>query len=192
MIRAAVTLCILFLLGACVTEPVARQGVAPKTERIMTVASGNLAFITPERQRFAFHPQFNTLSVDDTVDPQALALHIQEAIVDTMVAKGYQHVDSDDLPDFLIGYGVAFESQVSDAQLLQDTGMVAGLSETGVDMTQYDKSTMLLMLFAANEMSPRWKVLAQGFTDIKHHLDESADRLHHLMAKMLAPLPVLE
>ncbi|MCG9696901.1 DUF4136 domain-containing protein [Shewanella sp. Isolate11] len=189
MVKPSAILLPLLLLTACVTEPQSKQKSQVQTERIMTVASGDISFISSDNQRFALHPNFSKLAVDNTVDSNALMHRMQQAIIDTMMTKGYQHVHPQDMPDFLIGFGVAFESQLSDAQILQDTGMVAGLSEQGVDMSEYEKSSVLLMLFAANEVRPRWKVLAQGFTDLEQHLDESSERLHHLMHNMLAALP---
>ncbi|BAJ03035.1 conserved hypothetical protein [Shewanella violacea DSS12] len=111
------------------------------------------------------------------------------AITQIMESKGYRLVSIDESPDLLLGFGLALESDMSDAEILKQAGLVAGLSTAGSDTEQYEKGSVLVMLFKPKQLQAVWRVLAQGFTDFKQSGEQRQQRFDELISLMLGSIP---
>ena len=133
---------------------------------IATITSGDLSFIPNSATRYAWHPQSGNNFLDDSYNEQSIDAHLLQSIRTKLAYKGYQEVLLSQNPDFLIGYGVAIESQLSDVALFAKTLLNTGINIDGseeIEGVQVEKGTVLLALFSANpDMQSRWVAMSQG------------------------------
>lgn len=119
---------------------------------------------------------------------------MQDTLKTVLLTKGYRWVEDPKLADFQVGFGVAMGTQISDEQILAAAGLVPGLSNQGVDPKKYDKGSVLISFFKPMGIEGQpsemvWRVLAQGFANIKD-MDEVKIRFDGLIDEMLLSLPV--
>lgn len=170
--------------------------------RTTIVMSGDIGDLPHQAKTYSWHPQLQKIFTDTRLTSESVLTYMQTVLQQQLQAKGYQYVDNANAADFLVGFGVSIGSTekgaapLSDAQILASAGLVAGLSNQGVDTQGYDKGTVLVAVFRPNLISTQyvsdpviWRSLAQGFADIddKHQLKERFDAL---IDEMLIPLPV--
>lgn len=186
MVNKILMMVVALLLTACVTQD---DELMPQSDRTTTVATGDLSFISANTKRFALHPSVATVKVDERVDSDKLNVAMQSALIKVMQDKGYQQVTAQDSPDLLLGFGMALGSEMSDKEILKRAGLVAGLSEQGVDMSQYEKGSVMLVMFQPYQAMPAWRVLTQGFTDLAHQDGKRQPRLESLVNAMLKSVP---
>jgi hypothetical protein len=148
------------LLGCTTTT------VEPKSLPVATITSGDMSFIPMTASRYAWHPKSGNSFLDNSYDAQSIDAHLLQAIRAKLADKGYQEVSVSENPDFLIGYGVAIESQLSDVELfaktLLNTGIVINSSDqpNGIKL---EKGTVLVALYSAGpEMQSQWVAMTQG------------------------------
>ncbi len=153
------------------------------------VTTGDLSFITDNSTRFAWHPSLEKIIADERVDSNKVVRQMHASITLIMESKGYRLVSNDESPDLLIGFGLALESDMSDADILKKAGLVAGLSTAGIDSKQYEKGSVLVALFKPMQVQPVWRVLAQGFTDFKQSSEQRKQRFDELISLMLGHIP---
>lgn len=183
----------LLILGmsACTVHDASEfQTATAPQDRITIVATGELEFLGNGQQTFGLHPQFAKVRLDDEASTETVKKQMNSAIQLAMQAKGYRYVPEADSAELLIGFGVALGDSMSDAEILNKVGLVPGVSEQGIDMRQYEKGSVLLLVFSGEDAMPRWRVLAQGFTqadDLKP--GQVHQRLERIIAKMLASVP---
>ena len=185
---------------ACsVTQEEPLQLPLPAEDRLTLVASGDLGFIDKlshvqgQSLGFAIHPDVEVVNVGDEIQTEQLKLRMRGAISAVMQAKGYHQVSASELPDLLIGYGVALGDTMSDSEILQRVGLVPGVSVQGVDMSRFEKGSVLLLVFDPKLRAPSWRMLAQGFAPLERDntlAERQADeRLARVINKMLGNLP---
>jgi hypothetical protein len=148
-------------LIACVST-----AVEPPSLPVATITSGDMGFIPANATRYAWHPRSGNSYLDSSYDAQSIDDYISQAIRAKLVNKGYQEVSLVENPDFLIGYGIAVESQLSDNQLfaktLLNTGIVIDISNQPKG-SEIEKGTVLLGLYSAGpEMQSHWVAMTQG------------------------------
>lgn len=153
------------------------------------VTTGDLGFISDKTSRFAWHPSLENVVADERLDGDKVVRHMRASITQIMESKGYRLVPIDESPDLLLGFGLALESDMSDAEILSKAGLVAGLSTAGIDNEQYEKGSVLVVLFKPMQLEPVWRVLAQGFTDFKQSGKARQQRFDELISLMLRSIP---
>lgn len=187
MFKKLSCLLLTFILTACVTVDVPKSKTKPT--RATMVTSGDLSFLSQSTPRFAWHPSLARIAAEEGVNDDNVVHLMRTAMTKAMEAKGYHLVSIDDSPDLLLGFGIALESEMSDAQILDKAGLVPGLSTVGVDADKHEKGSVLLALFNPRMAAPAWRVLAQGFTDSEQNRDERQQRVDELVSLMLGGVP---
>lgn len=170
-------------MTACVSVPEEQD---TSLSRTTIVASGELNLLhTSAIPTFALHPRLANVVPNEKINSYDVEILMRETIIKVMEQKGYQLVTLNDSPDMLVGYGFALGSSVSDQQILSKTGLVAGLSTHGVDMSEYEKGSVLIELYHPQQVDSVWRVLAQGFTNFEHEGEKRAERFEMLVNSML-------
>ncbi|MPY21340.1 DUF4136 domain-containing protein [Shewanella sp. YLB-07] len=185
MIKKLICLFLITFLTACVTV----DHVETSPMRTTMVTTGDLGFISEKTSRFAWHPSLENVVADERINSEKVVRHMRTSITQMMESKGYRLVSIDESPDLLIGFGLALESNMSDAEILKEAGLVAGLSTAGIDSDQYEKGSVLVALFKPMQLQPVWRVLAQGFTDFKQSGEQRQQRFDELISLMLGSIP---
>lgn len=162
--------------------------------RTTIVTSGDLSQLPPSAMTYTWHSTLQKIFVDRRLDKQQVQQHMQDTLKKVLQTKGYRWVEDPQLADFQVGFGVAMGTQMSDEQILAAAGLVPGLSNQGVDPKKYDKGSVLISFFKPTEIAGQpseivWRVLAQGFANIKD-MDEVKTRFDGLIDEMLLSLPV--
>jgi hypothetical protein len=183
MKRTALFFMLILLLTGCATS----KGSAPRT--VNKVISGDLAFISPEKTRFAMYPVVNDAYLKGGEGTDKLIADTRDSISRIMVEKGYDQVAIHENPDFFIGFGLGVESKISDDEIFEKAGMVAGLSTEGISQRRFQKGTVMVAVLVPGVKEPRWRVMAQGFSDKKVQKDVRMENLHQLLEAMLASIP---
>jgi hypothetical protein len=173
------------LLFACVPVEQAR---APET-RSTTVVTGDVEYLNSSNGRYAWHPSLGKAHLEKAENEELLLSELRKSIAKTMVEKGYQQVSLQQQPDFLIGVGAALESQMSDQQILERAGMMAGMSSDSLDPELYQKGSIMVALFQAEEGGPFWRVLGQGMAPTELALSERKQRIEQAIARLLQYIP---
>ncbi|ABV36105.1 conserved hypothetical protein [Shewanella sediminis HAW-EB3] len=185
MFKKLSCLLLTFMLTACVTVDVPKS----KPTRATMVTTGDLGFLSQSTPRFAWHPALARVATEKGVNDDKVVDLMRTAMTKVMEAKGYHLVSIDDSPDLLLGFGIALESEMSDAEILDRAGLVPGLSTIGVDADKHEKGSVLVALFHPRMAEPAWRVLAQGFTDSEQDKDERQQRVDELVSLMLGAVP---
>jgi len=193
IIRRLLTIVMLSMLGltACVSVNDESQVL-----RTTMVTSGDLSQLPPRAMTYTWHPTVQKIFVDDRLNQQQVLQHMQETLKKVLLTKGYRWVEDPLLADFQVGFGVVMGTQISDEQILAVAGLVPGLSNQGVDPKKYDKGSVLISFFKPTGIVGQpyemvWRVLAQGFANIKD-MDEVRARFDVLIDEMLSSLPVTQ
>ncbi|WP_220720489.1 DUF4136 domain-containing protein [Agarivorans litoreus] len=173
------------LLFACVS---AEQAEAPKT-RFVTVVTGDTESLESSSGRYAWHPSVGKTYLDKAEDEALLLTELRKSITKVMTEKGYTQVSLEQQPDFLIGVAAALESQMSDQQILERAGMMAGMSSNSLDPKLYQKGSIMVALFQTEDTSPFWRVLGQGMAPIKVPLSERKQRIESAIEGLLQYIP---
>ncbi len=177
-------LCSVLLVG-CVSS----THTVPPSNNVSLLTTGDLSFLSHQSQRFAIHPSISQAYITDKLDSAQLTTQIESAIVTQMVKKGYIQVSYTQSPDLLVGFGLATETQLSDQEILSKIGLSAGLVTADVDSEKFEKGSVVVALFSPNQPLPKWKVLAQGMTEIERSDDSRQQRIDKLMQSMLRSIP---
>ncbi|QDZ91582.1 DUF4136 domain-containing protein [Shewanella decolorationis] len=161
--------------------------------RTTVVTSGDLSQLPPSAMTYTWHPTLQKIFVDRRLDKQQVLQHMQDTLKKVLLTKGFRWVEDPQLADFQVGFGVAMGTQMSDEQILATAGLVPGLSNQGVDPKKYDKGSVLISFFKPTGIAGQpyeiiWRVLAQGFANIKD-MDEVRARFDGLIEEMLLSLP---
>lgn len=178
---------LVLVVGCSSTDSEQQQMAATRTTMVI---SGDLSSLNTSSKTFAWHPTMFAVHANDSLDSDVIIQHMQNAITKVMQTKGYHLAKANETPSVLVGYGLALESEMSDKEILQKAGLVAGLSTEGV-ADKYEKGSVLVALFNPRTPMPVWRVLAQGFTDLDKTPLQREQRFEQLLATMLKPLPTL-
>lgn len=187
MIKFIFALFFIFILSACSVQ----QVIESNALRTTMVATGDLSFMSDGAQSFAWHPTLAKVVIDDRIEPDKVIFNMQLALKKALEAKGYRLVSNYDSPDLLVGFGLALNSEMSDNEILNKVGLVPGLSTIGVDITQYEKGSVLVALFNPDYSEPVWRVLAQGFTHFETDKSERQQNFDEFISSMLTAVPGL-
>lgn len=173
------------LLFACVS---AKQTRAPET-RSTTVVTGDTEYLESSNGRYAWHPSLGQAHLNKAENEDLLISELRKSISKAMAKKGYTQVSLQQQPDFLVGVGAALESQMSDQQILERAGMMAGMSSDSLDPELYQKGSIMVALFQAEDTGPFWRVLGQGMAPTDIPLSERKLRIESAIERLLQYLP---
>ena len=187
MIKRICALLLISTLSACTVTEVIEQN----PHRTTMVATGDLSFLSDQTRNFAWHPTLAKVIADERVDSDTVTKNMQVSLQKVMEAKGYRLVSNQDSPAFLVGFGLALGSDMSDSEILNKAGLVPGLSTLGVDMDKYEKGSVLVALFNPKLPQPVWRALGQGFTDFEKDGAERQQGFDSFIATMLMAIPAI-
>ncbi|QLE85843.1 DUF4136 domain-containing protein [Shewanella sp. Scap07] len=185
MMKKCIAAAILMLTVGCATQ----ESVSNPLSRTTMVTSGDISLVPQQKNTYAWHPSVDNVMADERIDQVAVKAHMQQAINEVMSQKGYQLVSLSSSPAMLIGYGLALEAEMSDAEIMKRAGLVPGLSTQNVDHDKYEKGSVLIAVFNPHQIQPIWRVLAQGFTDFEQSGEQRQARFDQLLGKMMQPIP---
>lgn len=181
--RLVVNFMLVVLLMGCTTTEYTNN------KQVTKIVTGSLTELTSQHKRFAWYPSQNKAFLPANVNRDLVISYTEEAITQIMQDKGYTLVPIDQEPDFLVGYGLALESQLSDEEIFEKVGMVVGLSIAGVDKDKFEKGSALIAIYQPNDREPQWQVLAQGFADTTKSKQSRKDNIYTVMMSMLSTVP---
>ncbi|NRD73384.1 DUF4136 domain-containing protein [Shewanella sp. VB17] len=187
MIKKMCFLLLVVTLSSCSTSKL----IEHSQFRTAMVVTGELRFISADTATFAWHPTLAKVVVNDRIEHDKVIVNMQQSLKKAMELKGYQLVSYDDSPDFMLGFGLALSSEMSDDEILSKTGVVPGLSTVGIDMKQYEKGSVLVALFNPNDSKPIWRALAQGFTDFERDGAVRQQHFDEFISAMLTSVPAI-
>ena len=171
------------LIAGCTSSEVVN---APAESRLTMVTTGDLGFIPPAAKTFGWHPTMFSVHTANKLNDKELIHHMRQSITKIMQQKGYSFTS--DSPSIMVGFGMALESEMSDKDIMDKAGLVAGLSTQGID-DDYEKGSVLVALFTPVSPKPIWRVLAQGFTEIDKPVEDREQRFDKLTTRMLHAVP---
>jgi hypothetical protein len=186
MKRLASNLILVLLLMGCTTTEF------PGVQQITKIVTGDLTNLPSQQKSFAWYPSENNAFLPANENRDLVMTNTETSITKIMQEKGYNLVQIEQNPDFLIGYGLALESHLSDDEIFGKVGMVVGLSIEGVDKDRFQKGTALVALYLPGDDMPKWRVLAQGFTDTNKSKQHRKDNIYAVMLSMLSPIPAAQ
>ncbi|MUK61104.1 hypothetical protein GNP81_04090 [Aliivibrio fischeri] len=169
------SLLLLFTLSGCVTE------THQEKSTVNLVTTGDINNIISGRTFFSWHPDVNAnylnkkLNKNDTEEKFILALKNE------LKQKGFIYTDDLQKADFYIGYGLGVDTKISDDQILNKTGLSAGIEPHGIDENNSDKASVFIAVYLPTQLSPQWTILAQGYTnsDKTGAMDELLQLMFH-------------
>ncbi|GAD79908.1 DUF4136 domain-containing protein [Vibrio ezurae] len=152
-----ITIAFTLLLSACTTTtPQQSNNFA-----IGIVSSGDFQFIPSGAKTYAWHPQSGQAYIDENADKASVQSMFNQAIGQSLAEKGYIRVPMSHQPNFIVGYGVAIESELSDDELFNKTHLATGIpAQDFGDSDQ--KGTIVIAMYTYPLMELRWHSLAQA------------------------------
>lgn len=186
MKRLAANLILVLLLIGCTTTE------SPKIQRVTKIVTGDLTGFPSQHKSFAWYSSQDNAFLPANENRDLVISNTEASITKIMQEKGYNLVPIEQNPDFLIGYGLALESQLSDDEIFGKVGMVVGLSIDGVDQNRFQKGSALVAIYQPGDDMPKWRVLAQGFTDTNKSMKNRKDNIYGVMLSMLSPIPTVQ
>ncbi|XDF77030.1 DUF4136 domain-containing protein [Aliivibrio fischeri] len=171
------TFVLLLTLNGCVTE------THQEKSTVNLVTTGDINTVITGRTFFSWHPDINAnylnkkLNKNDTEEKFILALKNE------LKKKGFTYTDDLQKADFYIGYGLGVDTKISDDQILNKTGLSAGIEPHGIDENDSDKASVFIAIYLPTQLTPQWTILAQGYTD-----SEQTDAMDELLQLMFHSL----
>ncbi len=176
---------VVMLMGCTTTE-------YTNNKQMTKIETGSLTELSSEQKRFAWYPNPKKAFLPANVNRDRVISYTEDAITQILQEKGYTLVPIDQKPDFLVGYGLALESQLSDEEIFEKVGMVVGLSIDGMDKDKFQKGSALVAIYQPNDKDPQWQVLAQGFADTTKTKQSRKDNIYAVMMSMLSTVPPVQ
>ncbi|CAM4107332.1 DUF4136 domain-containing protein [Vibrio neonatus] len=143
-------------LSACTTTPQHNNNFA-----IGIVSSGDFQFIQSGAKTYAWHPKSGQAYIDEDADKSSVQNMFNEAIGKSLAEKGYIRVPMSQQPHFIVGYGVAIESELSDDEIFNKTHLATGIPAEDFGNSE-QKGTIVIAMYSYPLMELRWRSLAQA------------------------------
>jgi len=179
MIKQLIPLILMFILAGCTTTEYSNSN------RLTKIVTGDLTHFPQQNSTFAWYPNHSKTYLPDSANKVLFTRYTTNAITRIMQDKGYTLVDDIQQADFIIGYGLAIESELSDDEIFDKVGTTVGLSLNHLDPEQFQKGSAFIAFYQPQTLQPEWQVLAQGIA--KNNTSEQA-RKHSIYAVMLSML----
>ncbi|QBF81664.1 DUF4136 domain-containing protein [Shewanella maritima] len=189
----AITIALALTLGACTSQPEIVDN--SPTSRVTVVVSGDQDFIQQHGQNLAWHPDVNRIHTHNPQEVGELQRHMRRSFKAELEEKGYRFAAGEgqvsNPASLYVGFAIALESEMSDAEILKRAGLVAGLNTQGIDK-KFEKGSVFVAFFHPQTNEVVWRVLAQGFTQPGTEIEKREQRFDELARMMLNSLPKSE
>lgn len=176
-----ISLLLLLTLSGCVSETYQEKNT------VNLVTTGDINTTLEGRHTFSWHPTVTANYLNKELNEQDTEQRFSQSLQSTLEKKGYQFIKNSNEVDFYIGYGLGLEENIQDKEILNKTGLLAGVQPIGIENNdESQKASVFIAIFLPNEIYPQWSVLAQGYThtDNTMSLDELTEfMLHNLSNK---------
>jgi len=183
MIKQIIPFILMFVLAGCTTTEYVK--ITPLTK----IVTGELTNFAQQQNTFAWYPSHSKTFLPDSANKKLFTEYTQGAITKIMQDKGYTLVDEPQQADFLIGYGLAIESELSDEEIFDKVGNTVGLVLNHLDPTKFQKGSALIAFYQPQTLLPQWQVLAQGIAKNKVSNQEREKNIYAVMYSMLNKVP---
>ncbi|GEM77948.1 DUF4136 domain-containing protein [Vibrio superstes] len=174
------------VLSACTTTTKPANNFA-----IGIVSSGDFQLIQPGAKTYAWHPKSGVAYVESGVSKKTLKHVFNEAISKSLEEKGYQRVSLKQQPNFIVGYGVAVESELNDDDLFDKTQLATGIPASDFGNAE-QKGTIFIAMYNYPLMELKWRALAQGAAAPELEPEKSEERIKSYVDTMLKEMPVAQ
>lgn len=171
-------------LTACVTTTVENEN----NFAIGVVTSGDFQFIRANAHTYAWHPDSGKTFLEADMDKKTIRHMFNEAIQRNLAEKGYVRVNLNQSPDFVVGYGVAIESQLSDDELFNKVHMSTGIPADDFHNGE-EKGSLLIAMFNYPLLETKWKALAQSGADAERDPEHSEKKIQDYVNTVLKDMP---
>ncbi|NQZ93531.1 MAG: DUF4136 domain-containing protein [Moritella sp.] len=183
MIKQIIPFILMFVLAGCTTTEYVK--ITPLTKIVI----GDLTNFAQQQHTFAWYPNRSKTFLPDSANKTLFTEYTQGAITQIMQNKGYTLVDEPQQADFLIGYGLAIESELSDEEIFAKVGNKVGLVLNHLDPTEFQKGSAFIAFYQPQTLQPQWQVLAQGIAKNKVSTEERKKNIYAVMYSMLNKVP---
>ena len=183
MIKQFMTFILVFILAGCTTTEY------NNSNRITKVVTGDLTHYPQQNSTFAWYPSHSKTFLPDSANKTLFTRYTTSAITRIMQDKGYTLVDDIQQADFLVGYGLAIESELSDDEIFDKVGTTVGLSLNHLDPEQFQKGSAFIAFYQPLTLQPEWQVLAQGITENNKSEQARKNTIYAVMLSILNQVP---
>jgi hypothetical protein len=183
MIKHFIPFILMLVLAGCTTTEYSNN------YRLTKVITGSLTHYSQENSTFAWYPNQRKTFLPDSANKVLFTRYTTDAITRIMQDKGYTLVDDIQQADFLIGYGLTIESELSDEEIFDKVGSTVGLSLNHLDPKQFQKGSAFIAFYHRYTLQPEWQVLAQGITKNNKSEQERKNNIYAVMRSMLKQVP---
>ncbi|GEA51909.1 hypothetical protein VIN01S_27130 [Vibrio inusitatus NBRC 102082] len=172
------------LLSACVTSTPEREN----NFAVGVVSSGDFQFISKNMSTYAWHPNSGKAFIEEKDQEQSLRQVFDKAIENELAKKGYFRVELSQSPDFVVGYGLALESQLSDDMLFSKTQLSTGIPADDFHNSD-EKGSLVIFMFNFPLLEPKWRALAQSGADLERDPEEHQQQISRYVDTILREMP---
>ncbi|MFT5808149.1 MAG: hypothetical protein ACI9LG_002450 [Moritella dasanensis] len=183
MIKQIIPFILMFMLTGCTTTEYVT------TTPITKIITGDLTHFAQQQRTFAWYPGQSKTFLPDSVNATLLTEYTEAAIAKIMQDKGYTFIDDAQQADFLVGYGLAIESELSDEEIFDKVGNTVGLVLSHDQATEFQKGSALIAFYKPQILQPQWQVLAQGIAKNKASTQARKNNIYAVMHSMLNKVP---
>lgn len=183
MIKRFTPFILMFLLAGCTTTEY------QSTQQLTKVITGDLSHFAQQQHTFSWYPDRSKTFLPSNANKALFTQYTQDAITKIMQDKGYTLVDNTQQADFLIGYGLAIESELSDEEIFDKVGNTVGLVVNHLDPAEFQKGSAFIAFYQPQTLYPQWQVLAQGIAKNKVSSQARKNNINAVMYAMLNQVP---
>ncbi|PKH07017.1 DUF4136 domain-containing protein [Moritella sp. Urea-trap-13] len=189
MIKLTMPLLVAILLVGCTTAEYPITSGYNKINQLTKVETGDLTQFGQQKLTFAWYPGRGKTFLPADSNSALLTDYTENAITKIMQDKGYIFTYNVQQADFLIGYGLAVESELSDDQIFNKVGSNLGLSMSHLDPDKFQKGSALIAFYNPQTFQTEWQVLAQGIAKVGLSQQARKDKIAAVMFSMLNHVP---
>ncbi|GIC78230.1 DUF4136 domain-containing protein [Moritella sp. F3] len=177
------------LLVGCTTSEYPPTNGYNSVNQLTKVETGDLAQFAQQKMTFAWYPGRGKTFLPENSNKALFSNYTETAITQIMQDKGYTFTNNVQQADFLIGYGLAVESELSDEQIFNKVGSNLGLSMSHLDPDEFQKGSAIIAFYNPQTFQTEWQVLAQGIAKIEQSQQARKDKITAVMLSMLNHVP---
>lgn len=183
MIKQIIPFILMVVLTSCTTTEYVT------TTPITKIITGDLTNFEQQQRTFAWYPGQSKTFLPSSANETLLTQYTEEAISKVLQNKGYILVETPQQADFLVGYGLAVESELSDEEIFDKVGNTVGLVLSHHQATEFQKGSALIAFYKPQTLQPQWQVLAQGIAKNKASNQARKNNIYAVMHSMLNHIP---
>lgn len=160
-----------------------------KNNQLTKVETGNISQFLQHKTTFAWYPVESKSYIPEDINENILKDDTERAIIKVMQDKGYSFVENVQQANFLISYGLAAESELSDKQIFDKVGTVVGLAAEDIDQDKFQKGSILIAFYKPYGVHPEWQVMAQGIAEKDKSQQERKTSINAVIFSLLNHVP---